>query len=299
VASGRLVLAAAIAAAAAGAASAQSEIRKDFDAVTVTARAVEATMPLFGAGCDPVPGWCAQSVDLRVRFTFKAAEPVETTIPNYVGDVRPDAVSIRGQRLMIAGSDELSVFDARTAAFVDRIAGFRMSMSPGGRYQAYVRVSSSRQRWSDDVYLVYDLDVDPTANRMQEALPDLPNRAVAATSAGIAVYPTENSEAATYYAEPAASNAHRSISPLLWISDHELVFADRAREHNTIVLVDLAGGPSRPRVQRTPLDEGQLAGRFEVGQLSLVDRDAGSIRLSLEPAPAGTAAAVIVKIPIG
>src|SRR5439155_6498865 len=158
-------------------------------------------------------------------------------------------------RLLITGANDISLFDAHTGEFVDRIAGFRIVESPDRRYAAYVRLSSKRERWSDDAYLVYDVDQSPTANRMLDALPDMPSRSAAATNVGIAVYPPENVASGLYFAANTEREAHHSASRMLWISSHELVFVDRWQDKAELVVIDLANGMSKPLVHKVALDQ--------------------------------------------
>jgi hypothetical protein len=217
-------------------------------------------------------------------------------------------IELRGpDRLLINRADDLSVFDVRTGEFVDRIAGFRIAESPDNRYAAYVRLSSKRERWSDDAYLIYDVDQPPAANRMLDSLPDMPSRSAPATNAGIAIYPPENAAAGLYFAARTEREGHHSLSTLLWISGHELVFADRWQDKAELVLIDLADGVSKPQVHKVALDSTLDArvppsGRFEVPEMSFVSRDYRSVTVSLDrvtsvlqaPLPTG----LKVRIPV-
>jgi len=80
---------------------------------------------------------------------------------------------------------------------------------------------------------------------MLDSLPDMPSRSAPATNAGIAIYPPENASAGLYFVARTEKEAHHSTSKLLWISSHELVFADRWQDNAELVLIDLVDGVSK------------------------------------------------------
>jgi hypothetical protein len=297
-----------IALCAASRADAQTAVRKDFESLTVTAQTVEVAPQFSRPGCDPVPGWCVDTIDLHLRLAGKTRPPIEVTIPDFGPSLRPDMIELRGtDRVLINGANDLSVFDVRTGEFVDRIAGFRMVESPDNRYAAYVRLSSKRERWSDDAYLIYDVDQPPAANRMLDSLPDMPSRSAPATNAGIAIYPPENATAGLYFAARTEKEAHHSLSTLLWISGHELVFADRWQDKAELVLIDLADGVSKPQVYKVALDSTldrrvPPSGKFEVPEMSFVSRDYRGVTVSLDRVTsepqASLPAGLKVRIPV-
>ena len=255
----------------------------------MTAQTVDVAPPFSRPGCDPVPGWCVDSVDLHLRIVSKTRPIVQVTIPDFRASIRPEMIEVRGEdRLLVTGGDDLSVFDVRSGEFIDRIAGFRITASPDHRYAAYVRLSSKRERWSDDVYLVCtNVDQSPTANRMLDSLPDMPDRSAPATNAGVAIYPPQNTAAGLYFAAQTEAEAHHLTSTLVWISNHELVFADRCQDKAELVLIDLADGVATPHVHTVALDstiDARLppTGRFEVPEMSFVSKDDQGVTVSLD-----------------
>jgi hypothetical protein len=264
--------------------AAQSVAQREFESVIVTAQTVQTVPTLFGPACDPVPGWCRDTFDLHVQFTWTSRPPAEVTLQDVRPLLTPDMIQLRGNRLVIASADEAVLFDAGSGAFLDRIAGFRVTHSGDGRYLAYVRVSSSRERWSDDVYLIYDLDRSVIGNRMMDSLPDMPKRSAAATNAGVAVYPRENAANASYYdPQTAAAGAHHLISPIVWLSSTELVFVDRWQNQAEIVLIELVDDAAHAVAREAPLNAvATLRARGEVTSIAMTSRTPDAITIQLD-----------------
>ena len=135
-------------------------------------------------------------------------------------------ISAHGSTMVViarsTSASHVNVVSAASSASQDFFRCYFPSVSPDGRlivFQKFV----PRTIVEPPVLLVYDVELPPTANRM-EASP----RDESAVNAGLAFYPMDYKNTQVYRLDPEPADIHNIASPLTWIDAKRLVFLDRS-----------------------------------------------------------------------
>ncbi|MGC4081947.1 MAG: hypothetical protein QM736_07525 [Vicinamibacterales bacterium] len=180
--------------------------------------------------------------------------------------------AVRESRLILLAKLDapyLAVLDPDAARVVDEFWGTRVAVSPSARFIAY---NQRVPRWADAsaLYLVYDVSLSPTANRMPDPQGNISD---GPRDVGRPVYPNENRTRASYETTfysireenkdslppPDVLDAmHELVSPLTWLSENQFAFVDRVGPEFFVVVIDLSAGVEAAKVRTAKIDTTEL-----------------------------------------
>ncbi|MEW6301089.1 MAG: hypothetical protein AB1671_25705, partial [Thermodesulfobacteriota bacterium] len=149
-------------------------------------------------------------------------------------------------------ADSAILFDLSSQEEKDFIMGYgyRMKMSATKRYLIY---NQFRPRWTDaggtsDVILLYDLYKSPRENRIGPAAQNMNEWEV-----GHPIFPEENVYRQAYREWIENEQDRHLVGPwYLWLeNDKQVVFVDRHRGADWLVLVDLSEGLQQVHIRKT------------------------------------------------
>lgn len=142
---------------------------------------------------------------------------------------------------MFSGNaSEVVVIDVSEAQVTDSFLCYSPSISPDGRYVAFVKYFPGHGIESaDDHYMLYDVSLSPTENRPMGVEPK------DAIVVGAAVYPEGIGNRRGDNIDVGASGSHNMASELFYwnVESNAFVFADRFKDEYQAILIRLGTSP--------------------------------------------------------
>ena len=230
----------------------------------------------------------------RVRFHFSVTDKAAKSRSLLVLDnatARIGAIRLLGGRLIVLGEEAhlhstiATVFDLEARREIDAVMGLDARLSEGGRYLVYRKFfppDSSEPERRSDLVLVYDLEADPDANRLN-GREDYRNDPVGEmTEAGRPVYPESYLRKRSYRVWVPDEKDRHAVLPggFFWLDrDRRIVFADHYGPDYYLVVLDLSAGLEGPSVEKRKLEI-----RFQPGEGSSASKESseGSPAVRLE-----------------
>lgn len=202
---------------------------------------------------------------------------------------------LSGDRLLLVSGDGLrsvEIVDLKHAVVTDRFLAYFPSLSPDRRWIALRRFFPSHGiADASDQYFVYDTLKDAAGNRDSGAKPSPVRDGVFNGWVGKEVYPVEVQPWPNHVVPK--GEQHSSASSFHWSADsNALLFADSARDGDSLVLVLLSNGAARAFIHRVddafaaiPRDSDVRITPLQSDQYRiLVHRCSGCVPLDLSPA---------------
>ncbi len=181
--------------------------------------------------------------DSLTILTLGSQVEKRVALPDEIAQVE-NVRKVVGNKLVVHGmingsGSEIVIIDLSSARQVDKFVCYGPSVSPDGRYIAFIKFYPAHfSDGTDDHYMLYDLSLTPAENRPSGVGQD--NWLIA----GRCVYPVGCGNRAGDNNGVPEESRHLSSSGLYWNSakDDEFVFADRVglSEAVTIVLAEVA-----------------------------------------------------------
>jgi len=199
--------------------------------------------------CDTCPN--------KVAFVFKIFDKKEALSREYVlhESSGPDIVynvKLWGKRAAILGrrGDKplyvVSMLNLETLEYTNCFWAYKLSLSPSGRFFAYVKFYSRHQSSISDIVLIYDLAKSGVENC-------LAGYCGTKTDSGIPVYPRENVISRSY--NQSYEKKYIVASPILWSKDsNDIVFLCNYEGRTNTARVNLCEGVEKPGIYEAPIN---------------------------------------------
>ena len=169
---------------------------------------------------------------------------------------------------MVNGSVfEVVILDTRSISIADRFLAYCPTMSPDGRFIAFVKFYPAHfVDGTDDHYLLYDLALTPGGNRPANL--DISDH----TDVGVPIWPTVANRSGDNTGVPQLQQHHMTAQAFFWRSDSErYAFADEHGGGIDLIIVSPSHGP--PDVSKVAISRAEMCAPLhtETCQLTLAE----------------------------
>jgi len=171
---------------------------------------------------------------------------VQVPLPDFLGEYS-SATFWAGAKLILTGpsyngGSRLVVVERASSTVVDSFYARSPSVSASGRMLVFTKHYPRRPiSEPSDVYLLYDLALSATQNRLIEAGPPEEDR----WTAGKPIFPDWNRTNQSVESQPNSAQVHVLRSPLAWYDDRWIFFIDSVSQHSFVVGIDTSNATSR------------------------------------------------------